>query len=203
MVRHLVHATGAALLTMVGLAIVAGRGEAQTPALSPNGIFDDPFTFYYAYYLPNQQLQAMRPSALDPVNNAMIQRQYFAQQSDRRSLYNPISPYSDQGSDPLQPFSARGNERRARPHVFAQEPAAGTGANPGPALYFNRPTTYFPGLAHHPGRGSNANVYARSGRGGGLRGGRGAVGGMGMGGMGNMGMGGMGGSMGMPGMGMF
>jgi hypothetical protein len=202
MVRHLVHATGAILLTIVGLAIVAGRGEAQTPALSPNGIFDDPFTFYYAYFLPNQQLQALRPSALDPVNNAMIQRQYFAQQSDRRTLYNPISPYSDQGGDPLRPFSEQGRERMARPHVFAQEPSSSGGA--GPSLYFNRPTTYFPGLAKRPGQHQNANVYSRGSRALG-RGGRGAGGGgagMGMGGFGGFGgMGGLGG--GMPGMGMF
>ena len=194
--RHLAHAIGGFLVIMVGLSTIARRGEAQTAALSPNGIFDDPFTFYYAYYLPNQQLQALRPSPLDSVNSAMVTRQYFAQQSDRRSLYNPISPYSDQGSDPLRPFSEQGKERVARPYVFPLEPSTSTGG--APSLYFNRPTTYFPGMANRTGRGQNANVYTRGARGGVGRGRGGGMGGMG-------GLGGMGGfgGMGMPGMGMF
>ena len=50
----------------------------------------DPFSFYYAFYLPNQQLQAMRPRPVDALNQAVSQRQYYSQM-DRRGLYNPIS----------------------------------------------------------------------------------------------------------------
>ncbi len=106
MKRHLVHSVGAMLALVVCLSIFSGRAEAQTgvgTGIPGAGIFNDPFTFYYAIYLPNQQLQAMRPGPLDSVNDAMVSRQYYAQQS-RRGLYDPISPYSDT-YDPLRPYS--------------------------------------------------------------------------------------------------
>jgi hypothetical protein len=174
--------------------------------LGTPGVLDDPFTFYYAVYLPNQQLQSLRPTPLDSVNNAMVARQYYTQ-TDRRGLYNPISPYSDQASDPLRPYSQQGQERSARPYRFAQDPSNADGM--GPSLYYSRASQYFPGLASRTTRNQNANVYTPSSRssssrrggmmGGGGRGGIGRMGGMGgMGmGMGGMGMGGMGGGMGM------
>ena len=164
-------------------------------------MLSDPFAFYYAIYLPNQQLQAMRPTPLDPVNNAMVARQYFAQ-TQRRSLYNPISPYADT-YDPLRPYSQQGQERAAQPFRFTHDPSNTYGD--GPSLYYNRVSQYFPDLAARQVRRPNANVYNGRGSGkprtGGL--GRGMGGGMGMGmGMGGMGMGGMGMGMG-GGMGMF
>ncbi len=164
------------------------------------GIVSDPFSFYYAFYLPNQQLQSMRPNPMDSINNAMAVRQYYAR-TDRQSLYNPISPYADANSDPLRPYSPQGQERVARPYRFSQNPSNADGG--GPSLYYNRATQYFPTL--RVGRGPNGNVSSRRssvlnrrpGGGGGMGGGMGGMGG-GMGGMG----GGMGGTGGMGGMGM-
>jgi hypothetical protein len=160
---------------------------------------NDPFTFYYSYYLPSQAAQAMRPTPLDTINAVTAQRQYYAA-TQRRALYNPISPYQQEEFDPLRPFSEqRGSERRAQPFRFVQDTSNSDGT--GPSLYFGRAAQYFPGLPS--GRGPNANVSTprRSTR----RGGGMGMGGMGMGGMGmgGMGMGGMGmGGMGMGGMGM-
>jgi len=147
----------------------------------------DPFTFYYAYYLPNQQMQSLRPTPMDTINQAVVNRQYYAQ-TQKQSLYNPISPYAED-YDPLRPYSQQqGKERIAHPFRFVQNSSNSDGS--GPALYYNRASQYFSGL--RTGRGPNANVApARGGRYGGM--GRGMGGGMGgMGGMGMPGMGGMG-----------
>ena len=95
---------------------------------------------------------------MDSINNAMVSRQYYAQ-NDRRGLYNPISPFGDQSYNPLQPFSQQGMERTARPYRFALNPSNSDGT--GPALYFNRTGNYHPGLRE--GRGRNANVAATKG----------------------------------------
>jgi hypothetical protein len=182
-----------ALLFLIGpgAALAPGSAQAQTVSGAPGSpdLLSDPFTFYYAYYLPNQQLQAMRPRPIDEINQAVQNRQYYAQ-TQRRSLYNPISPYADNGGeyDPLRPYSQQqGRERVARPHRFSHNPHNADGS--GPSLYYNRAVQYFPDL--RAGRGPNANV---------ARVGRGRRGGMGMGGMGT---GGMGGGMGMGGLGGF
>jgi hypothetical protein len=167
-------------------------GRAQAQGFAQGSLLNDPFSFYYAFYLPNQQLQAMRPTPLDAINNAMVARQYYAQ-DQRRNLYNPISPYSEQKFDPLHPYSRQqGSERAARPFRFINDPSNAKGT--GPALYYGRAAHFFPGLRE--GRGKNANVYSRGyasrPRGSALPGGMGGVGG-GMGGFGGMsGMGGMG-----------
>jgi len=186
-----------AMVTVIVFSIANGEAKAQGLfGGDTSGFMSDPFSFYYAVYLPNQQLQAMRPSPLDTINAANQVRQYYAQ-TDRRNLYNPISPYAEGNSDPLRPYSQQGNERRARPYKFAQNPSNTDGQ--GPSLYYNRAAAYFPGL--RPGVGKNANVYMGHGSGSPRAtraGGGGGMGGMG-GGMGGMGggMGGMGGGMGM------
>jgi len=189
MMRHLLRAGGVTFVLAICLLALPGQAKAQS-----NGVFDDPFAFYYAFYLPNQQLQALRPTPMDSINQAMVSRQYYAQ-NDRRALYNPITPYGSQDYDPLRPYSQQGQERIARPFRFAQDSSNADGS--GPSLYYNRSAQYFPGLAGRDGRSKNANVYAgrrssggRSGMG--RSGGMGGMGGMG-GGMG--GMGGMGGGM--------
>jgi len=161
------------------------------------GFMSDPFSFYYGVYLPNQQLQSLRSTPSDTINSAMQVRQYYAQTTDRRSLYSPSSPYAEGNYDPLRPYSQQTGERSARPFRFGQNPSNSDGQ--GPSLYYNRAAAYFPTL--RPGVGQNANVYrgptarggrGRSGGGGGGGGGMGG-GGMGGGGMGGGGMGGMGG----------
>ncbi len=184
MSRSMFRSTAILFLISLVSTLVSSRARAQT--LGIGDITSDPFTFYYAYYLPNQQIQAMRPKPIDVINQAVQNRQYYAQ-TQRQSLYNPISPYAE-AYDPLRPYSQQqGKERIAQPYRFAHDPSNADGS--GPSLYYNRAAAYFPEL--RAGRGPNANI-ARIGQ---RRGGRG------MGAMGGMGMGGMGGMM--PGMGGF
>jgi hypothetical protein len=198
MIKRLACATSASIVLIVCLMCIPGRVNAQGFAGGGAGgeLIADPFLFYYAFYLPNQQLQSLRSTPLDSINNSMVARQYYAQ-NDRRGLYNPISPYADQSYDPLKPFAKQGQERVARPYRFALSPSNSDGG--GPALYFNRVGGYH---QMKEGRGRNANMATtraanrltgtRTGGGGGM-GGMGGMGG-GMGGMGG-GMGGMGGMM--------
>src|SRR4051794_22763036 len=95
-------------LFLVGLvtALCPHSARAQVAGTGLGGIGDitsDPFSFYYAFYLPNQQMQALRPKPIDQINQAVQQRQYYAQ-TQRQSLYNPISPYAE-AYDPLKPYS--------------------------------------------------------------------------------------------------
>jgi hypothetical protein len=198
MIKQLSRAAGGSTILIVFLMCVPGQAKAQGTGLGGGGeLIADPFTFYYAFYLPNQQLQSLRATPMDSVNSAMVSRQYYAQ-NDRRGLYNPISPYADQSYNPLAPYSQQGQEHSARPYRYALNPTNSDGT--GPALYYNRTGNYHPGM--RSGHGRNANVSAGrtpnrlTGRGGG--GGGGGMGGGGMGGMGGGmgGMGGMGGGMG-------
>jgi hypothetical protein len=201
MFRQLLHATVASIAVGGSLLCLPCSAQAQGTGLGAGGdLVSDPFTFYYAFYLPNQQLQAMRPRPIDTLNNAVAQRQYYSQM-DRRSLYNPISAKGDDSYDPLHPYSGQNQERLARPYRFAQDPSNSDGM--GPSLYYGRAAAFFPGL--RAGRGPNANVTQRgssralgrpralggAGGGGGMGGGMGGMGGMGGGGMGGGGMGGM------------
>ena len=162
MMRHLWRAAGGSTLLVVCLMSLSsqsfGQGVGTGAGLGGAGILNDPFTFYYAIYLPNQQLQSLRTTPTDTINyGAMVRRQYYTQ-NDRRGLYDPISPYSDQNYDPLHPYSRQqGSERRARPFRFGRDPSNLDGT--GPSLYYGRAAAYFPTL--RAGRGRNANVYTR------------------------------------------
>ena len=157
MIRHLTNLAGGWIALVICVMFFPAQVKAQGLLGGGLGAFgNDPFTSYYAFYLPNQQIQALRPTPMDSINQALVSRQYYAQ-SDRRSrLYNPISPYStDQNYDPLRPYGPQGTERVARPFRFVQDPSNSDGS--GPSLYYNRATQYFPGL--RSGRGPNGNVY--------------------------------------------
>ena len=161
MIRHLLRTAYASTVLLLCLIFLPGQALAQTVApglgVGGAGILNDPFSFYYAVYLPNQQLQAMRPTPMDSINGAMVTRQYYAQ-NDRRGLYNPISPYADQNYDPLNPYSRQqGAERGGQALSICRDPSNLDGT--GPSLYYGRAAQYFPGL--RPGRGRNANVYSR------------------------------------------
>jgi hypothetical protein len=164
MVRHKWRAGVGSTLWVVCLVSLSGQsfGQGVGAGAAPGGvgILNDPFTFYYGVYLPNQQLQSLRPSPLDTINyGAAVTRQYYTQGA-QRSLYDPISPYSDQQYDPLRPYSRQqGSERGARPYRFARDPSNSNGT--GPSLYYGRAAAYFPSL--RAGRGRNANVYTRRG----------------------------------------
>jgi hypothetical protein len=191
MCRQLLRATVGAIVASASLFCLPSPATAQglLGGGAGGGLINDPFQFYYGIYLPNQQLQSLRPRPVDTLNQAVAQRQYYSQM-DRRALYNPISGREDQSYDPLHPYSGQNQERLARPFRFAQDPSNLDGS--GPSLYYGRATAFFPGL--RSGRAPNANVSGRSSRALGTpralqRGGAGGGGG-GMGGMGG-GMGGM------------
>ena len=114
MSRPMLRSTALLFLCSLGLTLMPAAALAQTNAavggVGLNNIIQDPFTFYYAYYLPNQQLQSMRPSPSDTINQQVINRQYYAQ-TGRESLYNPISPYAEE-YDPLRPYSRQQGAER-------------------------------------------------------------------------------------------
>ena len=74
MFRHLLRAT-VALVVLSGslfcLPSPRSRTGASWAAAGAGGFLSDPFKFYYAFYLPNQQMQAMRPTPMDSINQAM------------------------------------------------------------------------------------------------------------------------------------
>ena len=156
MVRHLKRATLALIVLSGSLMCLPSTAQAQGFMGGGGDFLSDPFTFYYAIYLPNQQMQAMRPRPIDAINQAQVARQYYAQ-TDRRALVDPVSPYGDQTYDPLHPYSGQGQERVARPFRFSPDPSNSDGT--GPSLYYGRATAYFPGL--RAGRGPNANTTVR------------------------------------------
>jgi hypothetical protein len=184
--RQVFQSTAILFLICLGTTFAPRPASAQTnTGLGLGNIVSDPFTFYYAYYLPNQQIQALRPKPIDEINQVVQNRQYYAQ-TQRSSLYNPISPYTEGGADydPLRPYSPQqGRERMAQPFRFRQRPSNADGS--GPSLYYNRAAQYFPGL--RPGRGANQNVARTKARHGGVGGGGGAGGLGGLGGMGGFG----------------
>src|SRR5271166_5444637 len=108
MSRPMFRSTAFLLLSCLGVALAPTLARAQVttstlPGAGLGNIANDPFTFYYAYYLPNQQMQSMRPTPMDTINQAVVDRQYYAQ-TQKQSLFNPISPYAED-YDPLRPYS--------------------------------------------------------------------------------------------------
>lgn len=157
---------------LAALAIVfltpSDRAFAQ---LGPGGAGYDTFSFYYGYYLPHAAQIAAQPTPLDTINQITAQRQ-FAAQTDRSTLYDPVSPYGDTDDDPLTRYGKRGGERMARVQGFAAGGRDGNSRGNGPALYYNRTARYFPDMK--VGRGANQNLAkVRGGRGGGMGGGMG------------------------------
>jgi len=165
-------------LAALGLA-PANQALAQVGAA---GVGTDPFSFYYGYYLPHQAMMAAQPRASDTINQVVATRQYTAQ-TDRSQLYDPISPYGDEDSDPMSWLnSGSGRGPGGKPLNFGYGNTNSAIAGNGPSLYYSRTARYFPTLK--PGRGPNHNLAAvRSGgrMGGGMGGGMPSMGG-GMGG---------------------
>ena len=189
-------------LTLLGLGMLCASPATRAQATFGN-ISSDPFAFYYAYYLPNQQMQAMRPRPDDSINMAVQQRQYYAA-AQKPTLYDPISPYTAEPYDPTKPYSRdKAKERVANPYRFVTNPSNASGT--GPSLYYGRASQYFPTLRAGFGPNSSLPSGARRLGGGGrmnmqglspIPGGASATN-SGMGGVGGMGgMGGFGGGMG-------
>jgi hypothetical protein len=153
---------------VVAMAIVAvwpsNRAHAQF-----GGTGYDTFSFYYGYYLPHQAAMAAQPTPLDTINQITAQRQYAAQ-TDRSTLYDPISPYGDVDDDPLTRYGKRGGERMAAVQRFSPAGRDGNARGTGPATFYNRTARYFPDMKS--GRNANQNLAklrgARGGMGGGM-----------------------------------
>ncbi len=168
----------AAALTCVILLPVP---QASAQGVGPSG-GGDVFSFYYGYYLPNAAFVASQPKTIDTLNQITQIREFNAQ-TDRTSLYDPISPYAEEDDK----FSSRGAKAgrgggRSGDGRFGTSMLRGNG----PSQYYGRTAQYFPTL--RSGRGPNRNLATLRRRGGG------GMGGGGMGGMGGM----MGGGGGMP-----
>ena len=161
------HRTFLGVAAAVALLMLAAPGRAQAQIA---GTGYDTFSFYYGYYLPHAAAIAAQPTPLDTINQNAAQRQYAAQ-TDRSTLYDPISPYAtDSDDDPLSRYGKRGGERAAKVQGFAPGGGDGNARGTGPAMFYNRTARYFPGLKS--GRGPNQNLArVRGGRGGGGGGG--------------------------------
>jgi hypothetical protein len=125
------------------------------------GLGADPFSLYYGYYLPHAAAMAAQPSPLDAINQQTLRRQQSAQ-TDRSTLYDPISPYGDSESDTFSPYSSRRppGALMNRPPMFDQQgnPSNANARGHGPTMYYNRTARYHPTLKI--GRGPNRNVAA-------------------------------------------
>jgi len=156
-------------LAALAVLALAPATSAEAQVLGGAGVGADPFSFYYGYYLPHQAAIAAQPRVSDPINQVVANRQYAAQ-TDRSALYDPISPYGDEESDPLRPYSpqgGRGAGMRAggAPNIMPGANNSNTRGH-GPALYYSRTARYFPTM--RAGRGPNSNVGVSRRGGGGM-----------------------------------
>lgn len=156
---------------LVGLAVVLGLSAFAPPANAQLGVFSDPFSLYYGFYLPRQAALATQRTSQDIINDGAIARQQNVIGAERSSLYEDIQPFALDELDPSKPFGrtrgmGRSYEHRA-PATFGNA-KAGMGH---PAYFNNGASQYHPGLA--AGRGPNQNVRTRGGAGGGMGRGRG------------------------------
>jgi len=150
---------------MIGLA-VAISFALMAPASQAQGIgnFNDPFTFYYGFYLPHQAAIAAQPTPMDTINAVTAARQFNAP-TNRTGMFDPVSPY---GLDDADLFGAGGPSRsggRARGSSLSSAGMNSNARGTGPALYYNRTDRYFPGV--RTGRGPNRNISVASPRRGG------------------------------------
>lgn len=166
---------GLAAALTCAILLPAQRASAQGMGAGA-GVGTDVFSFYYGYYLPNAAFQAAQPRTMDTLNQITAIRQFNAQ-TDRTSLYDPISPYAEDEDQ----FSERGRQARggmggggrsSNDSRFGGSMIRGAG----PSQYYGRTAQYFPGM--RVGRGPNRNLATLNRRSGG---------GMGMPSMGGMG----------------
>jgi len=154
---------------MIGLAVALGYSlmAPASQAQIGNGI-NDPFTFYYGYYLPHQAAIAAQPSPMDTINAATAARQFTAP-VNRSGVFDPVSPFGAEDQELFGPQGAGGGGGKiaslSRPGMTSN--ARGTG----PALYYNRTARYYPSL--RVGRYANHNLAPATRRGGGGYGGGG------------------------------
>jgi len=147
------------LLVAAGICLLApSTGRAQVPG---GNIGSDPFTLYYSWYLPNQAYQAAQPRPQDTINANAVSRQYNALR-DRGDLFDPGSPFGDEGADPFAPYAPRRPGASSR---IVGNPHQGNVRGSGPPSYYYRHDRYFPSVRR--GTGPNRNIAViRSQRGG-------------------------------------
>jgi hypothetical protein len=139
---------GVACLLAIGLSATAAPTRAQ---ISGGLGSDDPFFLYYGWYLPRQAAMAVTPRPEMTVNAMAAIRQQNVQQ-ERAGLYDPVQPFGAAAFDPSRPFA----NRTARTYGSGGVASAGVANNGlGPPRYYQRASSYFPGL--RPGRGVNAS----------------------------------------------
>jgi hypothetical protein len=148
-------------LVVLGLFAVASPAEAQFIT----GSNYNPFNLYYGWYLPQQAALAARPRPSDAINVLSAARQRTAS-TERSTLYDPAGGYGlTDRFDPSMPFADRQQVRRGSGGLATM----GTNVNgAGPGAYYNRASSFFPGL--RAGRGPNANAAAAPVRQGGFGG---------------------------------
>jgi len=153
--------------SLLGL-VVALSFSVLAPASRAQGFgnFNDPFTFYYGYYLPHQAAIAAQPTPMDTLNAITAARQFNAP-TNRNGMFDPVSPYGADESDLFAP-GARASGR-ARPSSRSSFTLNSNARGTGPALYYERSAGYFPTM--RPGRGPNRNLTVISPRRGGSDGG--------------------------------
>ena len=97
---------------MIGLAVAFGF-SLLAPASQAQGFgnFNDPFTFYYGFYLPHQAAIATQPTPMDTLNAVTAARQFNAP-TNRTGMFDPVSPY---GLDDPDLFGRRRSGAWARP----------------------------------------------------------------------------------------
>ena len=187
------------------LAHVSARpARRRASGRTAESFLSDPFNFYYAFYLPNQQMQAMRPRPIDTLNQAVaapailladgppriVQPDFTLWRPDLRSSPPLLRPGSGTAckSLPVLAGSLEFRRHRARRSITVAQPPISPVSRS--AVEPNANVS----AARQQSRSRAGLVLSRGGGGGGGMMGGGGMGG-GMGGMGGGGMGGMGGMM--------
>jgi hypothetical protein len=156
--------------SFVGLAVVLGFTAVVPTARAQFGPgFNDPLSLYYGFYLPRQAALAAQPTTQSMINDVTAQRQNYAL-ADRQGLYDPVSPFGLDQTDPSNPFGRRGPAplpRLPNPRQLANPRPASNGV--APVTHYGRADRYYP--SYRPGSGPNRNVvgagrFARGGGGG-------------------------------------
>lgn len=134
---------------LMGLAILLGLGCMNAPAEAQFVPSGDPFFLYYSWFLPRQQALAMQPRPSNTVN-AMATIRQDAALSDRANLYAAPANRFD-GYDPNRLFDNPTGRR-----MGGSAAIGGSIDGNGPGRYYNRTSSYYPGL--RTGRGVNPSI---------------------------------------------
>jgi len=148
------------LAVAIGFSALAPGASAQLINGAGGGFATNPFSLYYGFYLPRQQLLANQTTSQDLINNQMVARQQSVIASERPGLFEDTPAFAIGELDPSQSFGRQRSGTRSyqnrRPASFQNARSGG-----GPPGYFG--TGGSTPLAHyHPtlpqGHGPNRNI---------------------------------------------